>query len=178
MSRRTPYLVFLIALGSLPWTLGAGRPGEAGPSPATGTQATTVQARRAGDGLVADRVEHDFGGVRIDGGKVTARFKLKNDASEVLRVTDLYTSCMCTTVSLEFSDSRVVGPFGMPGHDLATALNRPIAAGEEFVASVTFDPAAHGPAGVGPVVREVLFQTAEHGRLVLTLTANVLPPKG
>jgi len=108
---------------------------------------------------------------------VTARFGVKNSAAGVARLTEVYTSCMCTTVRLEFADSRVAGPFGMRGHDLPTTLARTLKPGEEFVALVTFDPAAHGPAGVGPVVRQVLLQTAERGRLLLTLRANVLPPK-
>lgn len=131
----------------------------------------------ADSGLVPDRTAHDFGSIRMDGGVVTARFRVRNEAGEVLHVGDVYTSCMCTTVRLEFASGRVAGPFGMPGHDTVTRLDREFQPGEEFVAAVTFDPAAHGLAGVGPVARQVLFETASHGRLLLTLRANVLPPQ-
>ncbi|GMR13970.1 MAG: hypothetical protein BMS9Abin29_2197 [Gemmatimonadota bacterium] len=177
MSHRTSSLVLLFLLGVTPLVVGATRPDPTGPGSAVELEAPHRPALQSDEGLSADRLEHDFGSVRIDGGKVTTRFKMKNGTAGATRLTELYSSCMCTSVRLEFADSRVAGPFGMRGHDLPTTLDRTLEPGEEFVASVTFDPAAHGPAGVGAVTRQVMFQTAERGSLVLTVRANVLPPK-
>jgi Protein of unknown function (DUF1573) len=128
------------------------------------------------EGLTADHLVHEFGDVPIDGGTVTASFRLKNATASTIRLTELFTSCMCTTVMLEFSDASTAGPFGMEGHEFLTTLDRELAPAEEVLATVTFDPAAHGPAGVGPVTRQVLVRAADGEDLILSLEANVRPP--
>jgi hypothetical protein len=178
MSRPRSSLVLLSLLGFIPLVVGATRPDPTGSGSAVQVEARDGRALQGDEGLSADRIQHDFGSVGIDEGTVTARFDMKNGTAGATRLTELYTSCMCTSVRLEFADSKVAGPFGMRGHDFSTTLDRTLEPGEKFVALVTFDPAAHGPEGLGPVTRQVLFQTAERGTLMLTLTANVLPPKG
>jgi len=124
--------------------------------------------------LVADRTLHVFGDVPIAGGNVQTRFTVENKSSEALQLVELYTSCMCTTVTLEFADGPAEGPFGMPGHDFLTTLDRELAPGEKVGLTVTFDPGAHGPDAVGPVTRQVLVGTSGGSQLILTLTANVV----
>ncbi len=178
MSHKVPYTVFLSVLAVIPLLGAAVGAVPVGTDSAAEirTLDNTIPQREVG--FSADRLEHDFGMVRLDDGKVSARFNVKNSTTETIRVARLFTSCMCTTVSLHFADSTVAGPFGMPGHESETVLNRTFAPGEEFVATMTFDPAAHGPMGVGEVVRQALFQTEEGDLFRLSVKANVLPPKG
>jgi uncharacterized protein DUF1573 len=178
MSQRTSYTVFLSVLAVIPLLAGAVRAAPVGSDSAAEIRTLDATIPRGDVGFSADRLEHDFGSVRIDEGKVSTLFRVKNSSDKTIRVTQLFTSCMCTTVSLELADATVAGPFGMPGHDSDTVLNRSFKPGEEFVATLTFDPAAHGPEGVGEVVRQALFQIAEDEFFRLTLKANVLPPKG
>ncbi len=141
------------------------------PAPA---QETAQEAGEAQGELTADRTLHVFGDVPIAGGKVHTRFTVENKSSAAVQLVDLYTSCMCTTVTLEFADGKVEGPFGMQGHDLPTTLDRELAPGEKVGLIVTFDPAAHGPEAVGPVTRQILVGTGSGSRLILTATANVV----
>ena len=141
-------------------------------------QSTVVpgqEANQAQGELTADRKLHVFGDVPIAGGNVQTRFTLTNKGSTAVRLVELYTSCMCTTVTLEFADERVEGPFGMQGHELPTTLDQELAPGEKVGLRVTFDPAAHGPEGVGPVTRQILLATSDGSQLILTLTANIVP---
>lgn len=124
--------------------------------------------------LVADRTVHEFGDVPIDGGVVETVYNVRNDAAEEVRLAAVYSSCMCTTAVLEFADGTSAGPFGMPGHELPTTIERTLAAGEQFRVRVQFDPAAHGPEGVGPTRRAVAIHTANGAMLQLDLTANVI----
>lgn len=124
--------------------------------------------------LVADRVLHDFGKVPIDGGTVETVYIVRNTAGAEVRLAAVYSSCMCTTALLEFPDGTTAGPFGMPGHELATTLDRTLAPQEQFVVRVRFDPAAHGPEGVGPTSRSVAIHTANGAMLRLDLRANVV----
>jgi len=64
---------------------------------------------------------------------------------------------MCTSAFLIRGDKKI-GPFGMPGHGFAPSLNQNLAPNEEAALEVIFDPAAHGPAGVGQVERSVYVE--------------------
>jgi hypothetical protein len=124
--------------------------------------------------LLAERDKHDFGDVPIDGGTVSTVFEVTNPGADPVRLVSVFTSCGCTTAEIEFPDSSTEGPFGMPGHSLPTGLDRTIGAGETLKVRVMFDPAAHGPEGLGRVMRTVTLHTADGAGLSLEIRANVV----
>lgn len=127
--------------------------------------------------LEADRVSYDFGDIPIRGGTVSADFQLQNNSDAPVRLAAVYSSCMCTTALLA-GDGWREGPFGMPGHDLPTTLDREVAPGEAFELTMIFDPMAHGPDAVGPVRRAVAIHTADGGFMQLETSGNVIPGDG
>lgn len=116
---------------------------------------------------------HDFGTLSMAKGKVTHDYKLKNDSQTQITIKKIYTSCMCTGALL-IKGAKNLGPFGMPGHAPIPSVNENLAAGSEATVQVIFDPAAHGPAGVGKVERVVTLETSE-GNVDLSFTAEVTP---
>ena len=101
-------------------------------------------------------------------------FKIKNNGDKEVKVSKLYTSCMCTSASLITSDGRR-GPFSMPGHSSIPVIDVPLKAGEEAEIEVVYDPAAHGPAGVGRIERDVILENDAGAPLTLKIAANVTP---
>ncbi|MBI2317113.1 MAG: hypothetical protein HYU75_08940 [Betaproteobacteria bacterium] len=63
----------------------------------------------------------------------------------------------------------------MPGHGYIPALNEPLAPNEDAMIEIVFDPAAHGPAGVGPIERVVTIENNAAPPLELALSAVVTP---
>lgn len=117
--------------------------------------------------------EYDFGNVPIRGGKVMHVFELKNGGDSEIVVTQAATSCMCTEAELILGE-ETWGPFGMYGHGVIPKINVPIPPGETLNVKAIFDPAAHGPAGIGPVKRNVMLQTNQ-GDFVIGFKAMVTP---
>ncbi|MBI2003293.1 MAG: hypothetical protein HYS76_01805, partial [Candidatus Wildermuthbacteria bacterium] len=73
-------------------------------------------------------------------------------------------------------DGRRLGTFGMPGHGASTARVT-VAAGETLTLRTVFDPAAHGPSGVGLAERGVYLETnsKETPKVEVLLRAQVTP---
>lgn len=117
---------------------------------------------------------YDFGEISMSKGPVSHIFRVKNEGNEKLAVSKIYTSCMCTTAVLIKNDERY-GPFGMPGHGLVPPVNQSLEAGQEAQIDVSFDPAAHGPAGVGRVERSVFVNGENEQLSELKITATVTP---
>ncbi len=125
--------------------------------------------------LTADPRQYDFGRVPIDQGDVETAFRVTNRGADPVTLVSVYTSCGCTTAVLEFEDGTREGPFGMPGHELPTRLSRTLGPGGSVRVRVVFDPAAHGPAGVGRVMRAVAVHTEDGGGVELVIAAEVVP---
>ena len=81
---------------------------------------------------------------------------------------------MCTEATLKIG-SRAAGPFGMPGHGFAQRISETIRPNEEAAVEVVFDPAAHGPAGVGRIERAVYLENSASEALQLKFSATVTP---
>ena len=113
--------------------------------------------------LAAPESNFDFGEISMAAGKVSRDFEVTNNSSSTIVFEKLFTSCMCTNAYFT-SGGEESGPFGMPGHGLVPGLGRELKAGEKAVVRVVFDPAAHGPAGVGPVDRLVWLQSGEESK--------------
>lgn len=123
--------------------------------------------------LTVENNAFDFGNIPMYGGKVKHSFSLKNDGQGGVKISKIYTSCMCTEATL-ITDNDRIGPFGMPGHGgLITFANKEIGAGETSMIEVEVDPAAHGPQGMGPAKKVVYIETDDSQKVQLILDINV-----
>lgn len=161
-TRQTLYLIVgllvavgvLIALGRS--SSGADQGGGVGVPSNPQNKPTLTQTGK----LVAKDAYYDFGAVSMANGKVSRTFVFTNISDRSVAVHKLYTSCMCTVATLLYNGERV-GPFGMPGHGFIPPIDKIIAPGASVELEVTFDPAAHGPAGVGAIQRVVTVEEQE-----------------
>jgi len=124
--------------------------------------------------LTSDKRSFDFGTISMADGKVQTNFTVTNASEDPVTVSKVYTSCMCTSAKLALGD-REFGPYGMPGHGAIPTINQEIPAGSSGIIEVTYDPAAHGPAGVGFISRNVIVETTGGKKLTLTINAKVTP---
>lgn len=120
--------------------------------------------------LQAEPQPFDWGEIKINGGIVQKEFKIKNEGESV-KTERLETSCMCTEASLNGSPF-----FGMPGHQANPGFTTEINKGQEVTLTVRFDPAAHGPEGLGKVDRviRIWFSRPENSYKDIEFTANVV----
>lgn len=126
--------------------------------------------------FVAVENSFDFGKVSMAKGEVSYDFLVKNSGIKPVSITKVYTSCMCTEAILRISSGKELGPYGMPGHGgFAPAINQIVMPGEEITVKAIFDPAAHGPAGIGEVFREIYIDTGADKPLTLSFKVNVTP---
>ena len=124
--------------------------------------------------LTPNETTFDFGTISMAAGKVTHTYKIKNSSSEAVAINKIYTSCMCTSASI-MNGSEKKGPFGMPGHTFIPSIDEEVKPSEEVTIEAVFDPAAHGPAGVGRVERVITLENNAGKPIELGFTANVRP---
>ena len=106
---------------------------------------------------------YDLGNVPINGGIVTKEYEIKNNTDKTIKIKKIATSCMCTTASVVIAD-RKTSFFGMEMQgDKNAPVNLEMAPGETGKTIVNFDPAAHGPQGVGPFDRIVWITFSDPG---------------
>lgn len=140
----------------------------------TKTPTAAIDGKFSG-ALTFKESEYDFGTASMAKGKVSKEFVLENQSDGDVKIGEVFTSCMCTEAELKAGD-KFAGPFGMQGHGLASKANLVVKAGEILTVKVIFDPAAHGPAGVGPIERQVVVYTsAGKDPIVLGFKAIVTP---
>ncbi len=101
----------------------------------------------------------DFGEISMKDGDVTHNFEVKNEGTEPIVINKVFASCMCTTAMIKDASGKEYGKFGMPGHGLSSATDITIAPGETATVEAIFNPAAHGPAGVGLARRSIYLVT-------------------
>lgn len=101
-------------------------------------------------------------------------FQVKNTGEEPVTIGQMYTSCMCTSATL-MMNGKEFGPYGMPGHGFVPKVNKSIEPGEEAAVEVVFDPAAHGPAGIGKIQRSVIIENNAGDPFEFQISANVTP---
>ena len=123
---------------------------------------------------VEEASNYDFGTISMAKGIVKHQFKIKNTSTKSVTIDKMYTSCMCTTATLTKGDKQF-GPYGMPGHGAIPKIGQTINPDEEISVDVFFDPAAHGPAGVGRIQRAVTIEN-NVGRPVELLFAAMVTP--
>lgn len=124
--------------------------------------------------LSVEETAFDFGEISMANGKVSHKFKIKNVGEGLVTIEKIYTSCMCTSAAL-WKDDIKFGPYGMPGHGIIPKINQKIDAGKEGEIEAIFDPAAHGPAGVGRIERVIYIEQRDGDTLQLQIGATVKP---
>jgi len=124
--------------------------------------------------LVAREQYFDFGPISMRAGKVSHRFWFQNEGPDPVTIHRVYTSCMCTTATL-VKGLRTIGSYGMPGHGPLPAVDQALEPKEAAYVDVVFDPAAHGPAGLGRTERTVTIETWSGAPLTIGFVAMVTP---
>lgn len=126
-------------------------------------------------GLEVAPLSYDLGEVPINGGIVTREYEVKNTTEKTLRLKKIATSCMCTTAAVEIGE-KTTQFFGMEGHgDKNPPVNLELGSGQSGKVIVSFDPAAHGPEGIGAFQRLVWLTFSDPaGIKELTLTGTVV----
>lgn len=122
-------------------------------------------------GVEVPETSFSWGEIQMDSGSVEKVFEITNQGSDPLELSNVVTSCMCTTAQLSLGE--ITSPlFGMHGKS-DYILSVPPAATAQL--KVIFDPAFHGPSGVGPITRQIKVETndPEMRELNFTLTAVV-----
>jgi len=126
-----------------------------------------------GGRVAVESISHDWGEIGIESGKVEKVFSLTNTGEGPLRVLNVSTSCMCTTAQLLLGEKE--SPlFGMHTKD---PFVLEISPRQTASLKVVFDPAFHGPSGIGEVTRQIHVETTDPTQKEITfdLTANVTP---
>ena len=167
-------LYALIAISIIAIGFGVYRSQQKAANPVPQAQAAVQPAAQPG-ALVSARPNFDFGTISMKAGNVSTTYRIKNEGAAPLALDKIYTSCMCTTATLITASGRKQGPFGMPGHGPLKPATGQLAPGETALLEVVFDPAAHGPSGVGRIERVVTVETKGARPLELWMVAMVRP---
>lgn len=163
-------IIAVLVLVLLIWIM---RPEKGGV--ASGLASTSASLSSENEVLMVEEANnYDFGRISMAAGKVAHQFKIKNTNNETVTIEKMYTSCMCTTATLTAGD-KVLGPYGMPGHGAIPRIDQLINPNEEVTVEVVFDPAAHGPAGVGRIQRTVTIENNGGEPVELQFVAMVTP---
>lgn len=132
-------------------------------------QITTSQNAKAD---VADPTSYDWGNILMNNGNVTKTFTIKNTGTDTLKLFNVKTSCHCTVANITIN-GVASQYFGMSG---VSSWIGEVSPKEEAKLTAVFDPAFHGPQGVGPITRFVSIETNDPGnaKLTFTLTGTVI----
>lgn len=102
-----------------------------------------------------DQKTFDWGNIPYSGGNATKTFNIKNTGTDALKLTGVKTSCDCTKAQISI-DGKTSPYFSM--HSTSSWVGE-VAPGKEAQLQVIFDPAFHGPTGVGPMERLISVET-------------------
>lgn len=116
--------------------------------------------------------DHDWGEIKINGGNAEKVFLIKNAGTGLLKLSGVSTSCMCTTAQV-IIDGKESPFFAM--HQKSSWVGE-IPAGKEAELKIVFDPAFHGPSGVGQMTRQIVVETNDKNnpKLEFMLKGNVV----
>jgi hypothetical protein len=172
---RRPMLVGLAALSAAAIAYGVYTSQSALQHGASSQRASATQSQaKASPALASFQPTYGFGEISMAAGKVKHTYTVTNVGASPLSIVGVSTSCMCTAATIATANGRF-GPFGMAGHGRMPTIREAIAPGAAAQVEVVFDPAAHGPAGIGRTERTVLVETDRGAPLELKLTAMVRP---
>lgn len=127
------------------------------------------------EGARASVTERSFawGNIGINDGNVEKTFEIKNEGTGPLVLSNVTTSCMCTTAQLSLGD-KISPVFGMHSK---SSYSLEVPPGESANLKVIFDPAFHGPSGIGPIDREILVSTNDPSNKELSFKLTALVTK-
>ena len=153
----------MLLIGALAWVVWGGGSGQ---------DSTNVYSAGV---LSASENAFDFSTISMGDGTVSHQYKVTNDSQETVTIEKVYTSCMCTSASITDAAGQTYGEFGMPGHKGSSGTSILVGPGESISVEAVFDPAAHGPSGVGLAQRSVYLETnsSAEPKLELTFQATV-----
>lgn len=119
-----------------------------------------------------DQKIFDWGTINMKDGNVSKNFVIKNTGTDVLMLTKIKTSCHCTKAQITVNG--VASPFF--GMNTVSSWVGEVVPGNEAQINIVFDPAYHGPNGIGPITRYISVDTndPDNKTLEFTLTANVI----
>jgi hypothetical protein len=140
----------------------------------SGTGGTTAVAEASSGRLVAEASMHDFGTIEMTDGDVMKDYKVRNAGTEPVTITMVYTSCMCTTANVVDASGRTYRGYGMPGHGPVSKADITVAPGETAIVEAVFDPAAHGPSGIGLADRTIYLETNSAETPILELAFRAM----
>lgn len=119
-----------------------------------------------------DPTSFDWGIIPMKGGYAVKTFAIKNIGTDTLKFYNIKTSCHCTKARMTI-DGKDSPDFGMS--DTSDWVGE-LAPGKIAKLTAIFDPAFHGPQGVGPINRFVSVETNDKGtpKITFTLTGTVV----
>jgi len=125
--------------------------------------------------LAVDSYSYDFSTISMANGLAKHTFVISNEGTADLDLSNISTSCMCTTAFLEVDGDRSPR-FGM--HSNPKFWSKKLKPGQTANLEVIFDPLAHGPDATGPITRGVTLYSNDGGqssvRSQFTFTGNVV----
>lgn len=132
------------------------------------TQAPQLQSSDDVSASVLGAKTHNWGNIDIRGGDVEKIFEIKNSGSVDLEMSNIKTSCMCTTAQV-IVNGKISPIFGM--HTLSS-WKGVVKPDQVAQVKVVFDPMAHGPQGTGPVTRSVFIETNDSSNPTIELRVS------
>lgn len=135
-----------------------------------GSASATIIASQSAKAEI-DQKNFDWGQIDMKKGNVSKTFTIKNGGTDILKLTNIKTSCHCTKAQVKIGD-QTSPSFGMSS--ISSWIGE-ISPGQEAKLEVIFDPAYHGPQGVGPINRLVAVETndSQNSRIEFSLTGTV-----
>ena len=118
---------------------------------------------------------YDVGTIKMKDGNIVKTYEVKNTSQESMKLQRIATSCMCTKTKIKIGDKET-REFGMEGMgDKNPPINLELPSEQTATVTAIFDPAAHGPKGVGPFDRTVfLYFSDPAGTKKLKFNGNVV----
>lgn len=119
-----------------------------------------------------DSKTFDWGNIPLKGGNVSKTFTIRNTGTDILKLTNIKTSCHCTKAQVKIDDTTSPS-FGM--NSVSSWIGE-VPPGQEAQLEVVFDPAYHGPQGAGPINRLVSVETNDpsNSRIEFSLIGTVI----
>lgn len=130
----------------------------------------TITASQSAKATV-DQKNYDWGQINIKGGNVSKTFTIKNTGTDILKLMNIKTSCHCTKAQVKIGNTSSPS-FGM--NSVSSWIGE-VPPRQEAKLEVVFDPAYHGPQGIGLISRLVSVETNDknNSRIEFSLTGTV-----
>lgn len=125
--------------------------GTSGTNPNVDRFVNNVQAQ----GITINRESIDIGKVAYGGGIVSNSYEIKNTTDKMVKLRKIVTSCMCTKARVKFGDKNTKFYAMEMNGDKNPIIDYDFPAGATAQVEFNFDPAAHGPAGIGLIDRVI-----------------------